>query len=293
MPKLFAALGLAVLALGLPAFKPALSLPLDEEEKADPKEKRRPPTAAGEIIRLVLDKARRKVRIHTGPNYTVFSDDLELDMKALGGHLERTLPRLEEILGARIPESASSLPVIHFKDEADYRLFCKGVGLEAYAVEGYGCYAPGLHFQPIIVQGLMLGTLRHEGTHQFVDRAMGKGLRGIAWVSEGLGALFESYPPEDFTRFRRYREGRRRILEADFSMEPFVKEKGRSPGMYGVGATIHGVFLFGKDRIGYGKWLRDLARGKCRLEDLPRYLEKTWARLAEQVQQFCRKNPPP
>lgn len=260
-----------------------------EGKKPPPRDERRSPADEAGISKLIREKTGSTHRAHRGQDHTVFSDDPTLDLRAFSRHLEQVLLKLRETLGHGLDDDEPSLPVIHFKEEAGYRRFCKAIGLEKYAVEGFGCYAPGLSFRPIVLQGLMLGTLRHEATHQFVERAMGPGVREVPWVSEGLGALFEAYPPEEFTRFRRYRLGRKRILDPAFSLEVFAKRRKRSEGIYDVGATIHGVLLLGKDPSKYRKWLGDLAGRKCGPQDLPRYLGRSWKELEGELRRYCKQ----
>ena len=210
----------------------------------------------------------------------------------MGLHLDRTLRIFEKTLGATLPKDEKSLPVIHFAEREDYVRLCEGLGLERYAIDGYGCYAPKVPSRPIIVQGLRLATLRHEAAHQFADRALGPGLRKTPWIAEGLGALFEAHPPEDLDRFQMYRKGRAKILDPAFSLQAFVTNSSRFEATYDVGPTLHWIHLFGPKREAYIKWLKDLARGKARPADLADFLDESWQVLEEGIREFCRSRPP-
>ena len=252
-----------------------------------------PATLDEESIRdLIREKAGRTVRTHRGRHYTIFSDDPDRDLAGLDRSLDEAIESFGKILGATLPKDEASLPVIQFREEKDYRSFCEALDLEEHALEAYGCYVSHLSFRPVVMQGAYLGTMRHESAHQFVDRAMGNGLRSWAWVAEGLGALFEAYPARGFTIFRRYRTGRKRILDPTFSLEAFAMKKGRFDGIYDIGATIHGIFLFGEQKQRYRAWLHDLAQSKCKTKDLPRYLDRTWKDLEGEVRRFCRSHVP-
>ncbi|MCZ6689482.1 MAG: hypothetical protein O7H41_07770 [Planctomycetota bacterium] len=288
MPSLLIVIALA---LGSPSGMGPLPGTAQESEPEAPPQLR-PLPDEGKIVELIRRSTGKPPRVDRGVDYTVFTDQTSLDLPAFRRHLEQSLLQFEKVLQAKLPKAGASLTVIHFREEKEYRRFCESLELETYVIDGFGCYAPRLSFRPVIVHGLMFGTLRHEAVHQFVDRALGPGIRRFPWVSEGLGALFEAYPLEDFRSYRRYPDGRKRILAPDFSLKAFVLQKEILEGTYEIGATIHGILLLGRDRAKYRKWLADMGKRKCAPPDLPRYLGRTWAELSEMIRDYCSKNKP-
>jgi hypothetical protein len=246
-----------------------------------------------QVAHLLEEASDTPFRHHRGEHYTVHSDDPDRDLEALARNLETVRRDLAEVLDVDPKERGRHYQVIHLQGPEAYRQLCEALRLEKHAVEATGCFAPRLPGRPVIVQGRgEWGTYRHELAHQFIHGELGGGLGDVPWVGEGMGALFEACPPQDFTGNHRYGKGRKEILDRRFSLEAFSMRRDREEEVYDIGATIHRAFLFGPHRESYLGWVKDLARRKCTPSDLPRYTKVAWRDLQAHLRAFCRAHEP-
>ena len=244
----------------------------------------------GEILR---EKSGRTFRKHTEGRYRIWSDSKDKALDSYARNLERRALKIAEALGVTLPADDPKFDVIQFEKRGPYQEFCRNLGLEEYAVAAPACFVRRADFRPIVIYGPGYIDLFHEAAHQIADRHLGMRVGDVPWVSEGLAAVLEVVPPENFIRSERYRTGREAILADDFDLEAFATDPERGDTMYEVGGAISRALLFGLLRDRWLAWLRAVGQGESDVSDLPEALGTTWPGLTAWLREFCRKNPPP